>query len=51
MPKRAESLRCEVNTSGKTCLEYVFQGLSKENFLGNRLQNLNGLTDFSEEKI
>ena len=36
----------------ETCLsfEYVFKGFSKKTFLENPLQNLNEVTDFSQEK-
>ena len=49
MRKRAESHRCEVNTFEifACYLSMFFEGFSKVLILENRLQNLNGMTDFS----
>ena len=55
--KRAESHRCEVNTlgifAGNFCMFFkvsqVFFLFFKGFILENRLLNLNGMTDFSQE--
>ena len=47
--KRAESHRCEVNTLGTFACN--FQGFSKGLILENCPQNLNGVTDFSQENF
>ena len=53
MLKRAESHRCEVNTLGIFACNFstFFLGFSKGFILENRLQNLNGVTDFSQENF
>ena len=66
MLKRAESRRCEVNTLGilacnsstffnvpvrNLFLEHRLQVSPMNFFLEHRLQNLNGLTDFSQENF
>ena len=49
--QRAESPRCEVNTLGKLACNFstLFKDSPRDFFLENRLQDLNGVTDFSQE--
>ena len=50
--ERAESHRCEVHTFGILLLILaLFKGFSKGFILENRSQNLNGVTDFSQENL
>ena len=50
--KRAESHRCEVNTLGiLACNFSAFFKVSLRNFLENRLQNLNAVTDLSQKNF
>ena len=52
MLKRAESHRCEANTLAKpACSFSKFIKSPQGNFLENCLQNLDGVTDFSQEKF
>ena len=51
--KRAESHHCEINTLGIFACKFstFFKGFSKGFILENCLQNLNGVTDFSNSSV
>ena len=52
MLKRAESHRCEVNTIGKLACNFsTFLSFLEGIVLESRLQDQNGVTDFSKEKF
>ena len=52
MLERAKSHHCQVKTFGiLACILACFVKVLEGNFLASLLQNLNGVTDFSQEKF